>query len=132
MEFSIGEAWIKRDIGCLRIWEFGRRFATVLTGELCKRAAFREYDIHWGTLKKILEHDGPPDYRQSQPRAKPKIEPFFADHSRDPRSESQDDMEADSQRSFVPLLRPPCESQVDFGFADVILDGGLRRWRCLL
>ena len=49
----------------------------VLTGELGKRAACREYGIHWDTLRKILEHAEPPGYRRSQPCAKPKIEPFL-------------------------------------------------------
>ena len=57
----------------MEVWTEIRR--RVLTGELSKRAACREYEIHWGTLKKILEHAEPPGYRRSQPRAKPKIEP---------------------------------------------------------
>ena len=59
------EAWV----------EIRRR---VLTGELSKRAACREYNLHWDTLKKILVHDEPPGYRRSQPRAKPKIEPYLS------------------------------------------------------
>ena len=49
----------------------------VLTGELGKRAACREYGIHWDTLQKILKHTEPPGYRRGEPRAKPKIEPFL-------------------------------------------------------
>jgi len=37
----------------------------------------RQFDIHWDTLKKILEHSAPPGYRQSQPRAKRKIRAFL-------------------------------------------------------
>lgn len=40
----------------------------VLTGQISKRAACEEYDLHWDTLKKILEHAEPPGYRLSQPR----------------------------------------------------------------
>ena len=38
----------------------------VLGGELSKRAACREYEIHWETLKKILKHVEPPGYRRRQ------------------------------------------------------------------
>jgi transposase len=49
----------------------------VLTGELSKRAACREYDISWHTLSKMLAHDEPPGYRQRAPRQKPVLEPFL-------------------------------------------------------
>src|SRR5271169_6092657 len=49
----------------------------VLTGELTKRAACREYELHWKTLQKILEHTEPPGYRQAQARRKPKIEKYL-------------------------------------------------------
>jgi hypothetical protein len=32
----------------------------VLTGEISKRQACQEYDIHWQTLHKILTHEEPP------------------------------------------------------------------------
>ena len=38
----------------------------VLTGELSKRAACQEYDIHWETLQKILTHAEPPGYRHTE------------------------------------------------------------------
>lgn len=41
-----------------------------------RRSVCREFDIHWDTLKKILEHAEPPVYRQSKPRKKRKLEPF--------------------------------------------------------
>ncbi len=138
----------------MEIWTEIRR--RVLTGELSKRSACRAYDIHWGTLKKILEHAEPPGYRRSQPRAKPKIEPFLpiireileADRKA-PRKQRHsakrifdrlcEEHEYDGgytivkdavrewkqahKEVFVPLLHPPGEAQVDFGFADVILDG---------
>ena len=49
----------------------------VLTEEISKREACREYELGWHTLKKILEHETPPGYRLSQPRRKPKLEPYL-------------------------------------------------------
>ncbi len=49
----------------------------VLVDGLSKRAACRAYDIHWDTLKKILEHSEPPGYRRKAPRPKPKLELFL-------------------------------------------------------
>jgi transposase len=43
-----------------------------------RRSVCRHFDIHWDTLKKILEHVEPPGYRQSKLREKPKIGPFLA------------------------------------------------------
>ncbi len=48
----------------------------VLVGGLSRRAACREYGLHWHTLTKMLEHSEPPGYRAAQPRAKPKIGRF--------------------------------------------------------
>jgi transposase len=59
----------------MEMWSEIRR--RVLTGELTKRAACREYDLHWETLEKILAHVEPPGYRRTKPRHKPKIEPFL-------------------------------------------------------
>ena len=39
----------------------------VLADGLCGRAACREYKIHWKTLRKILDHPGPPGRRVSRP-----------------------------------------------------------------
>ena len=50
----------------MQMWTEIRR--RVLTGESSKRAICREYNIHWGTLKKILQHAEPPGYRQRAPR----------------------------------------------------------------
>jgi transposase len=49
----------------------------VLTGEISKRQACREYDLHWQTLDKILAHEEPPAFRQRVPRAKPTLGPFL-------------------------------------------------------
>ena len=49
----------------------------VLVDGLSKRAACREYDIHWDTLRKILEHPEPPGYRRTTPRPRPKLDPFL-------------------------------------------------------
>jgi transposase len=50
----------------------------VLTGELSKRAACREYQLSWHTLAKMLAHDEPPGYRLKQPREKPTLKPFLS------------------------------------------------------
>jgi len=49
----------------------------VLTGQLSKRAACREYKLSWHTLEKMLTHDEPPGYRQKGPRVKPVLKPFL-------------------------------------------------------
>ena len=51
----------------MEIWVEVRR--RVLTGELSKRAACREYEIHWQTLEKILSHSEPPGYQKTKPRS---------------------------------------------------------------
>ncbi len=48
----------------------------VLVENESKRSVCLEYDLHWDTLTKILEHPEPPGYRQAQPRVKRKIGPF--------------------------------------------------------
>ncbi len=52
----------------MEMWTEVRR--RVLNKELSKRAACREYSIHWDTLTRILEHVEPPGYQQAQPRPK--------------------------------------------------------------
>jgi transposase len=59
----------------MEFWEEVRR--QVLTSELSQRAACEKYALGWHTLKKILAHEEPPGYRQSQPRRKRKLEPFL-------------------------------------------------------
>ena len=49
----------------------------VLVDGLSKRAACREYDIHWDTPAKILAHPEPPGYRRAAPRPRPKLGPFL-------------------------------------------------------
>jgi len=49
----------------------------VLTGELSKRSACREYQLSWHTLAKMLAHAEPPGYRQRVPRRKVKLQPFL-------------------------------------------------------
>lgn len=57
----------------MEIWVEVRR--RVLTGELSKRAACREYEIHWQTLEKILSHSEPPGYQKTKPRSSI-VDPF--------------------------------------------------------
>jgi len=59
----------------MEFWAEVRR--RVLTGQLSKRAACREYELSWHTLQKILTHDEPPGYRQRKPRKKPKLDCFL-------------------------------------------------------
>jgi transposase len=59
----------------MELWTEVRR--RVLTREISKRAACREYGLHWTTLDKILAHVEPPGYRSTKQRAKPKLGPFL-------------------------------------------------------
>jgi len=59
----------------MKFWTEIRR--RVLTDEISKRQACREYDIHWNTLKKILTHPDPPGYQMSKPRPKSKLDDFL-------------------------------------------------------
>jgi transposase len=59
----------------MELWAEIRR--RVLTGEISKRQACREYEIHWATLKKILAHEEPPGYRRTRPPRRPTIEPVL-------------------------------------------------------
>jgi len=49
----------------------------VLTGQLSKRAACRQYGLSWHTLAKMLAHDQPPGYRRKEPRRRPKLADFL-------------------------------------------------------
>jgi transposase len=128
----------------------------VLVDGLSKRAACREFDVHWDTLQKILDHPEPPGYRRTAPRPRPKLEAFLPvihqileDDKKAPRKQRhtarriferlRDEhgyeggltavKEAVAARKlraaevFVPLAHPPGEAQVDFGQAEVTLDG---------
>ena len=59
----------------MEFWKEVRR--RVLTNELSKRGACKQYGLGWWTLKKILAHEEPLGYRQSKPRRKPKIDAFL-------------------------------------------------------
>ena len=49
----------------------------VLTGEMSKRAACKEYGLQWRTLQRILKHEEPAGYQMKEPRQKPKLERFL-------------------------------------------------------
>jgi len=131
----------------------------VLHGEISKRAACREYEIHWQTLTKILTHSEPPGYRRTKPRAS-KLDSFLPiieeilkgdrqvhrkqrhtakrifDRLRDEHDyqggitivqEAVRVLKQQSREVFLPLSHPPGEAQVDFGFADVWLNGELTK-----
>jgi hypothetical protein len=59
----------------MEIWAEIRR--RVLTGEISKRQACVEYEIHWQTLRKILAHEEPPGFWAPALRAKPRLGPFL-------------------------------------------------------
>lgn len=59
----------------MEFWKEVRR--QVLTGQLSQRAACRQYNLGWHTLKKILTHAEPPGYRQSKARPKRKLAPLL-------------------------------------------------------
>ncbi len=131
----------------------------VLGGEISKRAACAEYEIHWDTLQKILAHSEPPGYRRSTKRSSI-LDPFLPivheilEHDqtvhRKQRHTSKriferlrDEHKFEGQLTivkqavrewkqrhkevFLPLSHPPGEAQVDFGFADVWIEGELAR-----
>jgi len=128
----------------------------VLAEGCSKRSIRKQFGIHWDTLSKILEYSEPPGYRQSRPRAKPKIGPFLAiieqilrddqkvhrkqrhtakrifDRLRDEQGytggytavkEAVRYWRSRHAEVFVPLVHSPGEAQVDFGTAQVILEG---------
>ncbi|WP_417849356.1 IS21 family transposase [Thalassoglobus sp.] len=127
----------------------------VLTGEISKRGACREYGIHWETLEKILTFIEPPGYRLSQPRGS-KIDPYMSiieeilksdkkvhrkqrhtaqrifERLRDEHgysggytivSTAVRKLKQQDKEVFLPLSHPPGEAQVDYGYADVVLNG---------
>jgi len=131
----------------------------VLHGEISKRAACREYEIHWDTLTKILTHSEPPGYRRKMFRTS-KLDPFLPIVHEILKSDRQvhrkqrhtakriyDRLKQEhgfeggitivqeavrawkeqSREVFLPLSHPPGEAQVDFGFADVWLNGELTK-----
>ncbi len=49
----------------------------VLSKEISKRQACRDYNVPWRTLQRILEHVEPPGYQLKQPRPKRKLERFL-------------------------------------------------------
>ncbi|MBI1312157.1 hypothetical protein GC176_12770 [bacterium] len=124
------------------------------SGELSKRAACVEYDIHWDTLKKILSHSEPPGYVLTKKRPS-KLEPFVSfihemldgdrkvhrkqRHTAQRVFERLRDEHGDTggvtivkqavrawreknREVFLPLSHPPGNAQVDYGFADVVLN----------
>ena len=45
----------------------------VLVDGQSKRSVCREFEIHWDTLQKILDHPEPPGYHRTAPRPRPKL-----------------------------------------------------------
>ena len=131
----------------------------VLNGEISKRGACREYEIHWGTLEKILTFTEPPGYRLKKPRGSI-VDPFLPiikeilesdkkvhrkqrhtaqrifERLRDEHgftggitivTAAVRKLKQQNKEVFLPLSHPPGEAQVDFGFADVLLNGELTK-----
>jgi transposase len=123
---------------------------------LGKRAACREYGIHFKTLKKILIHPEPPAFRCPERRRPsvleallPVVHQILEDDAEAPRKQRHTAVRIyrrlrdehgykggltvvkDAVRAwrrghaevFVPLAHPPGQAQVDFGEAEVTLDG---------
>lgn len=138
----------------MEVWAIVRR--RVLTGEISKRQACREYVVSWRLLEKILAHDHPPGYRRQAARPRPKMEPFLPiiaeileadkkapkkqrhtakriydrlveEHKFDGSYTSVKDAvrkwRQGRKEVFLPLTHPLGEAQVDFGFAEIDLDG---------
>ena len=131
----------------------------VLNGEVSKRSACAEYEIHWETLQKILTHTEPPGYRRTKRRTS-KLDPYLPiiheilqsdrkvhrkqrhtaqrifERLRDEHDyqggitivqEAVRAWKEQSREVFLPLSHPPGEAQVNFGFADVWLNGELTK-----
>ena len=99
----------------------------VLVEGLSKRAACRQFRLHWSTLEKILALDEPPGYREARPRVKPKLGPF---------------LDTIIPRSSRPIARhrpssgiPPCGSTIgsasEFGYrgGPSVVGDAVRAWR---
>ena len=127
----------------------------VLVDGLSKRAACREYDLHWSTLEKILattsrpviaagaaaeaQARALPGRHPSDPRGRPDGPEEAAAHRRadlraaprrvrlrgrpDRRQGGRRRLEAADGRGLRAARAPPGEAQVDFGDAEVVLDG---------
>lgn len=52
----------------------------VLSGEISKRRACQEYDVHWQTLQKILRQTEPTPFRTRKPRARPQLDRVLPIH----------------------------------------------------
>ena len=128
----------------------------VLVDGLGKRAACREYGIHYKTLKKMLIHPEPPAFRcpeRHRPSVLeallPVVHQILKDDAKAPRKQRHTAVRIyrrlrdehgyqggltvvkaavrawrrSHAEVFVPLAHPPGEAQVDFGEAEVTLDG---------
>ena len=128
----------------------------VLVDGQSKRSVCREFEIHWDTLQKVLDHPEPPGYHRTAPRPRPKLDPFLPvvhqileGDRKAPRKQRHTARRVferlrdeygyqggltvvkDAVRAwrrgraevFVPLDHRPGEAQVDFGQAEITLDG---------
>jgi transposase len=98
----------------------------VLVEGLSKRAACRQFQLHWSTLDKILSLDEPPGYREARPRVKPKLGPFLdtinrileADRSAPPK-----------QRHTATRIYHRLRDEFDYHGGPSVVGDAVRAWR---
>ena len=98
----------------------------VLLGELSKRAACREYDLHWSTLARILGAPTPPGYQQAAPRTKPKLGPFLPIIHR---ILDQDRTAPPKQRHTAVRIFHRLRDEFGYTGGRCVVDGAVRAWR---
>ncbi|QDU59610.1 Integrase core domain protein [Planctomycetes bacterium Pan216] len=98
----------------------------VLTGELSKRGACREYDLGWHTLTKILAHAEPPGYRLSRPRKRPKLEPFLPIIHR---ILEEDGKQPPKQRHTAKRIFERLRDEHGYDGGETIVKDAVRAWR---
>ncbi|WP_419192778.1 IS21 family transposase [Kolteria novifilia] len=98
----------------------------VLTGELSKRGACREYDLGWHTLTKILAHPEPPGYRLSRPRKRPKLESFLPIIHQ---ILEEDGKQPPKQRHTVKRIVERLRDEHGYDGGETIVKDAVRAWR---
>ncbi len=59
----------------MNLWTNIRR--AVLNDRMSRREAAKKFNLNFRTIQKIVGHEGPPGYRRTEPREKPKIGRFI-------------------------------------------------------
>src|SRR5512147_2986859 len=98
----------------------------VLVDGLSRRAACRQYGIHWKTLKKILTHAEPPGYRRTLPKRPSILEPLLPVIHRI----LQDDRKAPrKQRHTAVRIYQRLRDEHGYAGGLTIVKGAVRAWR---